>query len=221
MLNRNETAMKTKAIQFILIFSLAVSAHAQTKNDIFSSNTPVTWLGLDFTQVRFVGDRDVWADTGRTLETLESLNNLMIKESEKYDIARAIDKARVENETRITIIHNGKLDLHDRITDTMTEHFLKASDIQGIVSKYDFKGLQGIGLMFNVESFNKPSEQAIVWVTFINMDTKEVLITEKMMQAPMGFGIRNYWAGAIYKIIKDINKSDYERWRKKYYRKNS
>lgn len=213
--------MKAKAILFLLSLTLTLSAYAQTKNDIFNSTTSITWLGLDFTQVRFVGDRDAWEDKSRRHETLESLNNLMIKESEKYDIADAIDKTKVEAETRITVLHNGRLELNDRISDSMTDHILKASDIQEIVSKYDFKGLQGIGLMFNIESFNKPSEQAIVWITFINMDTRQVLITEKMTQAPMGFGIRNYWAGAIYKIIKDIKKSDYERWRKKYYRKNS
>lgn len=213
--------MKFKILLFLVSLTIAPAVSAQTKNDIFHYDTSITWLGLDFTQARFVGDREAWKDESRMHETLEAMNHLMIKEHDKYAIAAAIDKPQVENEPRITIIHNGKLNLMDRISDSMTDHILNASDIQEIVRHYDFKGLQGVGLMFNIESFNKPSEQAIVWITFVNMNTNEVLFTEKMTQSPGGFGLRNYWAGAIYKIIKDINKSDYQRWRKKYYRKSS
>ena len=198
-----------------------MSAKAQTKNDIFNPNTTITWLGLDFTAAQFVGDREEWRDTTHTLEIIEALNTLIIKEKEKFYIAAAINKDKVDYQPEVTMSHNSRINLEDMLTDKVSEHFLKSADIQDIVSRYNYKGLNGIGLMFNIQAFNKSTEQAILWITFINMSTKEVLFTEKMTDAPSGFGLRNYWAGAIYKIMKEVRKSDYERWRKKYYRKDS
>ncbi|MFT4679987.1 MAG: hypothetical protein ACI9HG_002106, partial [Flavobacteriales bacterium] len=31
---------------------------------------------------------------------------------------------------------------------------------------------------------------------------------------PMGFGLRNYWAGSIYSVIKQIKSSEYMSWKR-------
>jgi hypothetical protein len=54
------------------------------------------------------------------------------------------------------------------------------------------------------------------FVTFINMNTKEVLFTERMTGEPGGFGLRNYWAGSVYNILKRIKSTEYRSWQKKY-----
>jgi len=48
------------------------------------------------------------------------------------------------------------------------------------------------------------------------MKTKEVLIAERLMSKPAGVGLRNFWAGAIHRTMKEIRDSRYMVWRKKY-----
>ncbi len=52
------------------------------------------------------------------------------------------------------------------------------------------------------------------------MDSKQVYFSERMIGKPLGFGLRNYWANAIYDILKLIRKREFEMWRKKYYSKS-
>jgi hypothetical protein len=44
------------------------------------------------------------------------------------------------------------------------------------------------------------------------MKTKELLIHERLKEKPSGFGLRNYWAGSIYRVIKEIKKNCYNVW---------
>ncbi|MFZ6011547.1 MAG: hypothetical protein ACOYXT_14485 [Bacteroidota bacterium] len=207
------------AILVVLALSVSMTSYGQTKNDIFQKSTPITWLGLDFSGAKLIGDRERLGSESDVRHLLESWNNIILKEHEKYDIGLAIDKLKVTNAIEATTEHNANLDVLEMYSGDIKDYFhLKPEDVERIVADYDFKGYDGIGLMFVVESFSKLNEEGAVWVTFINMSTKEVFFTERMTAKPGGFGMRNFWAGAIYGILKSMQKKEFEMWRKKYAR---
>jgi hypothetical protein len=72
--------------------------------------------------------------------------------------------------------------------------------------------------MFVVESFSKMNDEGSIWVTFINMDSKEVLFTEHLVGKPGGAGLRNFWAGCVNNVITKMEKKEFEMWRKKHFR---
>ena len=74
----------------------------------------------------------------------------------------------------------------------------------------------GIGVAFIIENFNKGTQEATVYVTFFDIATKKVLVCEKMTGKAMGVGMRNYWAGAIKSILKQIDATEYKNWKSKY-----
>ena len=207
--------MRNKILSLTLIvFSFQVNA--QTAQDIFKSGTPVTWLGLDFTEARFIGDRERLGSHSDVLHLMEAINQLIVNEPTKYDIAAAIGRTRVEKAINVTSEHNSQLEVSELLSDQSKDYQrLKSSDIERIVSGYSFEGLDGIGLMFNIESFSKMDESASVWVTFINLDTKEVLLTQRLLGKPGGFGLRNFWGRSIYNVIGEIKKKEFEMWRKR------
>ena len=207
--------MRTRILSLLLVL-FSVQVNAQTAQDVFKSGTPVTWLGLDFTEARFIGDRERLGSHSDVLHLMEAINQLIINEPTKYDIAAAIARTRVEKSINVTSNHNAQLDVSELLSDQSRDYQrLKASDIEEIVSGYNFDDLDGIGLMFNVESFSKMDESASVWVTFINLNTKEVLFTQRMTGKPGGFGLRNFWGRSIYNIIGDIKKKEFEMWRRR------
>lgn len=206
-----------------MIFTMSAvlfEAGAQPLNNIFDRDEKLVWLGLDFTAARFVGDLRGWGSELHTHHIVNSLNNLMIKESRKFDMADALNRRRIDNEIETTIDHNRQLNLENAIDERLHGHFLDHHDIQQVVNTYDFKGLTGTGVIFIVEAFNKPAMEAAVWVTFVDLETKQILFSRKMIEEPVGFGVRNFWAGSIYKIMKQIKKREYGVWRRAYARES-
>jgi hypothetical protein len=209
--------MTRKTILFILSVVLSGPAFAQTKSELFNPNTEVTWLGLDFSGAKFIGDRERLGSESDIHHLLDALNELMVKEADKYNVAAALQKKKVEYATDVTTEHNAGLDVLSMISAEGKDHVhLKPGDVEEIVSGYDFKGKSGIGLMFNVESFNKLIEEGSFWITFVNMGTKEVLFTERLTAPPSGFGMRNFWAGSVNGVITKIKKKEFDNWRKKH-----
>ena len=210
--------MERKRILIILfLLCFAQWVFAQRARDVFNPNFPVTWLGLDFSQSRFIGDQAKFKTIFNAQNLFDALNDLMLSEKDKFDVGKMLGKQKLTFKLDVTIAHNSRLDIASLLADSLgTHNHLKPGDIETIVQGYDFEGNSGIGLMFNMESFNKILSEALIWVTFINMDTKEVLFTEKLGQEPGGFGLRNYWAGAIYDMMKRVRKTEFKKWQLKY-----
>jgi hypothetical protein len=50
-----------------------------------------------------------------------------------------------------------------------------------------------------------------MWVTFVDMKSKTVLLTKHMEGKAGGFGFRNYWAKSFLNVLKSI-KEDWRSW---------
>jgi hypothetical protein len=206
-------------LNLVIVFFLAVivSAQGQRRSDIFNKDVEITWLGIDLSKAKFIGDRERYGSESDMRRLAEGWNNIFLKEPEKFNVARAVERAQVKNAIEITNDHNQQLDILTHYSDNKDEFaHMKITDVDEVVSGYDFPGLSGIGLMFVVESFSKLNGKASVWVTFINLETREVLLSEQLMGSPGGAGLRNYWANACYDILQKMQKKDFPRWKKAY-----
>ena len=208
--------------RFLFLFVLLISfgaVSAQTKSDVFNKDIEVTWLGLDFTNAKFLGDREKFGSESDVKHLMTAWNELIINESEKFNVAKAVDRSKVTNAIEVTTARNGEVDVQAIFTDNQKDYLhIQPSDIDGIVSSFDFKGKTGIGLVFIVESFSKPNVEGSMYVTFVNMGSKELLFSERLTAEPKGFGMRNFWAGAIYGVLTKMQKKEFGNWKKKYYR---
>ncbi len=102
--------------------------------------------------------------------------------------------------------------------DLMSFNSFKFTDAQKTVSKVISKlghgeKTEGIGVTFVVESFNKSTDEASIYVAVFDIKTKNVLILERIIGKPMGIGLRNFWAGAVKHVIKQITTDYYSKWR--------
>jgi hypothetical protein len=211
--------MKIKKTILVLCFLLMIvaSGFCQPVKEIFNRETPIIWLGMDFSQAKFIGDREKYGSSSDVKFLLKSFNDLIDREKDKFSVARATRKITAEHHADIARAHNEELDISEILSNKEEESLhLKEEDIATIISSYDFAGLKGIGLMFNVESFDKFKQQAAIWVTFIDLNTKEILITERILSRPVGSGVRNYWAGAVRETMEKLERKNMEVWRKKF-----
>ncbi len=202
----------------LIICIVTKTASAQTKADVFNPKVPVTWLGIDFTQMKFLGVESEYKLKGEVINSdfvgryIPAWANLFITEPKTYDVAKAIHRDSVHFAFKVT----------EKVNNAITKNFftekradlntLKEKDIQELVKNYDFQGQKGIGMMFFVESMDKSAHSAGAWVTFINMDDKSVIFTVYKAGDSRGFGFRNYWAHSWYNILKDF-RSDFSSYK--------
>lgn len=201
---------------FLLItflFSFYINK-AQTAADVFADNTPITYVGIDFTHAKYFGNGEPF-DPQVFVPLTKRINNLIVTEYDKYNIEKAIKK-QVLLKIDVTDALNETVDGSKMIV-TKAENLTEA-DVKKLVSNYDLKGYEksGIGMVFVVDLLDKNAVNASIWVTFFSLSTKQILFTEQMLGQAGGFGLRNYWARPFAEIIGDMKSKEWKKWKSKY-----
>ena len=206
-------------LMFILLMAGATqSVVAQTAKDVFnSSETPVFYLGIDFTKARLIDDATANEIDIRDRQ-FAGINDLVVTEMKKYDLAGAFHKSNIEHDLGLVAKRNEKVNAEEiKSSSTGDFHRLKEDDINTLVKGFDFADKKGVGLLFVVEAMSKSEKAAAVWVTLIDMKSKKVLMAERIeSKTSMAFGFRNYWASSIKNLIETIEKKKYKEWKGKY-----
>ena len=96
---------------------------------------------------------------------------------------------------------------------TFNKVIVDKDKVASIIKKYDYKGKKGLGMMFVVEGMHKEAKKASMWVVFIDMDTKKMLLAKQLEGKASGFGFRNYWAKTFYNVLKEVEE-DFNKWSK-------
>jgi hypothetical protein len=206
-----------KNLVFGLLLLSGIALKAQDASKVFSA-TEIVWFGMDFTKAKFVGQFDqgmgAMPATGGDMRNkwIPQWNALIQNEQQNFDIKKALNKESVYYDIATINTLNSKID-PDGCMDVNPGKIEKSS-IDAMVKKYasnDKK--EGVGLVYIIENFNKGSQVADVYVTFFDIATKKVLICEKISGTAKGIGMRNYWAGAVKAIIKEMG-SSFKSWKK-------
>jgi hypothetical protein len=206
---------KTKSLIIILCLCIN-SAFTQAFKDVFDANTTITYLGIDFTNVKVIGHQD-----GEVMDLVDrqfsGINQLVLDEPKKYELTKALKRDQVPSDLSFVKEKNKTTTVEKVVsTDQADEKHLTMDAVAGIVKGYNFGGKKGIGFMIVMESMSKKSEKGSMYLTFVDMATSKVLYTERITENPGGFGIRNYWAKTIYGALHDMDKSRYKEWQREY-----
>lgn len=203
-----------KSLLFVIALFFAGQASAQTLTDLFAGNAKLTFLGLDFTQAKYIGRLGFVDPAAIKNQHITSWNDLIEYEPKKFSLQDAFKLKPEMYQTKVAdmIKLNESVEVKDNITED--EYKITEDQVKKSVSKYSLSVKDGIGIVYVVESLNKKAEKLYAWVTFIDLKSKKVLYTERLEGSAGGFGFRNYWAGGVYKINKSIDSKYYKLWSK-------
>jgi len=202
-----------------LVLVSAFVSQAQTVKDIFgNTDYTVTWYGIDYSHAKIVGK--VSAFGMKVPVTAEDIrdryygewNYLILDEPEKFNIAEMIQRKTVVKDISMVKQLNAAAAI-DSIEVKATPYYTP-QEIQKFVSAYPIENKAGIGLIFIAESMDKSTTTAYYHVVFFKMDTKEILLQERLKGAAGGSGTRNYWAGSYYNVMEYIKDEAYPKWKK-------
>jgi hypothetical protein len=207
--------------KFIVILSIVLPflSNGQNLEDLFQkSDTKITWLGIDFSHVKLIGDFNHFAEWGAQGPAsirnnyFPEWNDLVYEEYKKYDVAGMLRKENMALNTDYIYGLNKKAPLEEM--ESKSDPGYTKEDIQKFVANYEFNTKEGLGILFVAESMNKYKEYAKYHFIVINMSDNKILLHELFTSQAGGIGLRNYWARTFFNTIKQIREHTYFEWKK-------
>jgi len=198
-----------KKLILFLLAALFINANSFGQSSDISNAKNWTWLGIDYTHCYFITSID-FVDADGVFSLTKKWNSLIYSEREKY-IDKTLKDKNVTFSADMIKDRNMEINMDKMITDDLSLYkHLDREQIEEIVGNYNIPNdLSGIGLVLIADSYSKPEEAGVYFVTFIDLDTKEVLSTERKSGKAKGFGLRNYWANSFYRVLKEVGE-EYE-----------
>lgn len=197
-----------------IIILLLISFHfgfSQTATDIFNTKS-MTFYGLDFTESKCIGPSDFPGTEVMINDLFQQWNNMFMEGKKRIKIGAPYKKKEVNYDTSVYQF-NRQIDPEFLIIDKAFS--LKKSKMNAITEKYADKTKSGIGLVYVVEALNAKEEYLSVWITFFNIKTGEVLISEPSRSVGKGKEINDYWRAAFIRLYAS-SADDYKNWKKIY-----
>ncbi len=214
--------MKKVLILIAFMGAAGMISAQKTAQPVFTQDE-VVWYGLDFSQARFIGQFDQAAGAGEASawelkhKYIPAWNALILNEPNKYDLQKTFQKSKVLYELKPVEKSNAELDEGEMQTYQAYRFENPEETVSEIISAYTAGDQsEGVGLVFVVEYFHKDEKEASIYVSFFDIATRKLIFTERLTSSPRGIGLRNYWAGAIHRMLRDIERGAFKSWRKKY-----
>jgi hypothetical protein len=87
---------------------------------------------------------------------------------------------------------------------TSVNYCLRLEDIEKIVKSYVLGEKSGIGMVVNLANFNKEREYSLIWVTFFDIDTREILFAVECSGKAGGPGMGKHWAEGVSNAFREM-----------------
>lgn len=188
--------MKKVLCAALLLLSFTF-AFGQDGKDVAKKEKSITFFGVDFSLAKAVG---VGETPGVLKNAFDNINMLFTTEAKKYNIYSYFSKENVVN----------SFDMVNKLNRTIDESSLIGTDkgytispemLAKHVKAYETDG-SGMGLIFVAERLDKLEARGYFHVVFFDLKTKEIILDRRASGNANGFGVRNFWANPIYKIVK-------------------
>ncbi len=209
--------MKNLIAVFIFgVFAFA-EVQAQSVKDVFNKESKIVFLGLDFTKVKIIGEPLSKTDD-IVAKQFTLINQKFVNERKKFDLNKVFNKPNLSTAIGMVNKRNEAIDPDQLLSEDSDDYQrLNKNDIETLVKNFDYDGKTGTGLLFVVEGYNKTLKEISVWVTYINLDTKTVILTERTTGAlTSGFTYANYWLSGFKSLMDKIDKKEFKAWKSKY-----
>ncbi|HLA60319.1 MAG TPA: hypothetical protein VK622_16210 [Puia sp.] len=211
--------MKNRVLYLLTVMAAFSTSFTQgqsnTAKAFFNTDSiSAVYLGIDFTLAKLINDAESNATVIQS-QQFNGINDLIVKEYKKYDVQKAYHRINWTVDTKEVEARNLKAN-PDQLKSTNDGDLtrLSTSDIDKLVSNFNYGSHKGYGVLLIVEGLDKTKKLATIWFTLIDMGAKKVLTTQRVDgKLGNGFGFRNYWASAIKNAINTVEDKNYKQWK--------
>ena len=178
----------------------------------FLSVREILWVGVNFSKAKFT--RDGFDYSQEIMQHyFQEWNKLILNDQKKYDIRMSFRKPMMQYDLSAITKLNKSVKINELFAKyiNIKEVFTDDQMVQ-YVSGLTLPKTFPYALSFVVESFDTTVKTAAIWVVITKTETQEVVLCEKFLKTPAGFGTRNYWARTFYNVFYDVQTNAFLRW---------
>ncbi len=191
-----------KIIGFLIfLFSVGLTqpSVAQIKNNLRGVDK-VTFYGVDFSFAKIYGSDD---DFYKLQNAFAGINELFETEPKKYDISRALGIRRVDlyNSQIIDNVYSIRENL---LFTNDSRYYITDKEIYKVVRRIRKEGNSRYGVVIVAGLLNKSTNQGTFTYVVFEQRSNRVIVQKELSGKAKGFGLRNYWAGALYETMKKV-----------------
>ena len=169
------------------------------KKDLKKINA-VSFYGVDFTYAKVYGALET---AQQFLDAFVGINNLLEAEPAKYSARRTFGIPNEELFNR-QVIHNvDNISRADLFIDD-NRYVVTDADIDQVVAKIEKQGDSQYGAVIIAGLISKTANHATFTFVVFDQDTKEIIFQQEKAGKARGFGLRNFWAGALLSAMKNV-----------------
>ncbi len=159
------------------------------------AQTPVYFYGVDFSQVKVYGANE---PVSSFKNAFESINYLLISEQKKYDFEKVLGVPyQIDLSMVFTKLHESSFEQMKVMSWEMPPF-----DSAQYIRQCQFPNNQGVGLLLVARLLDKANAGATYELLLCDLATHEIIYQKEVYGVASGFGLRNYWANTISRVIK-------------------
>lgn len=87
---------------------------------------------------------------------------------------------------------------------TSVNYCIQYEDLQKIVKAYVLREKEGIGMVVNLANFNKEREYTLIYVTFFDIKTREIMFAAEVSGKAGGSGMTKHWATGALNAFREM-----------------
>lgn len=179
----------------LLFFSVLAMLPALSQG--LSLNTGKVYLyGVDFSEVRVAG---AYETNDYFVRAFVGINGLFVAEPKKYDFSKTLGvpvEPCIQVMTKIT----REMDTSSMRTETPEISPAKTEDM---IAGYTLPQENGVGMILIARLLDKHEGEGTFDVVLFDIATRKPLFVKRVTKEASGNGLRNYWANAVYDIVRD------------------
>lgn len=215
--------MKTiKLVAFFALLTLYTKSQTYSYGDIFNSNK-VYFFGYDFTNFKLIEAKRIGKDEKMKSFIFEVIQLMNVKRDERV-FAGYMKKDTVIFSQNIVNVLNQQKNKESIIGSEIdvTRHKIPKDSLQGMLNKYDTKGMSGIGFVEIMECFYKPKKETSIWYVFFDISSKKLLDCYEGFNkdADSYHGLAEYWVVGVATSMGFYFNDHYKKVKKVYHKQN-
>lgn len=177
---------------FLMAVAMLFMTVGQAQNKNKKEPVKVDFYGIDFSVVNVVGASET---DDKFMTAFAAINQLLVVEPKKYDVGKFLQLDVQSLNVDHAISQVDKLKNVKFRNNKESEMMLKE-----IVKSYPIT--KGNALLIVAKKLNKSTNTGTFIAVIFDGETKHIVSEQEFSGKAKGFGLRNFWAGALYNGLK-------------------
>ncbi|MDO5665876.1 MAG: hypothetical protein Q4G63_11560 [Bacteroidia bacterium] len=192
--------MKKVLISAIILLCMGTTQNVSAQKENLKDVESISFYGIDFSYAKVYGADE---SAEKFIDVFARINDLFESEPKKYNAGKAFGIMNTELFNSQMRKEAGKVSTRNLFIEE-NKYSITDTEINQVVSKLDKQGESKYGAVVICGLLNKLANYGTFTFIVFEQGTNKVIFQKEVAGKAKGFGLRNFWAGALFDAMKKL-----------------